>query len=366
MERDEKLEGHFYQYMHQSGEVDSKWNREVLGYYVPYFDQCQKVLDVGCGQGDFLELLQETGVEGIGVDIDARMVDICRQKGLNATQTDVFDYLPKCKEQFDGIFNSNMIEHLSAEKAIRFVHLAFDSLTPGGLFLVATPNPASPIVHLHEFWRDATHVRLYNQSLLEFFLDWTGFIEIRSGENPVTAWKPSKALQKVSFHFKKLSSLQGAIYWKEQTGRQAGLGEALTETGASSDGKERSSGHGISWNYRRDTLITNSQKRSFLGRIVFSLRRCLARFLADTIMFEEFAALNKSLSDLTQGFQQTSKELTDVNRTLSRKFSALNDMTIIMQKIEKALYHGHNDRVVTPREVFVTGVKPYRESQENR
>jgi SAM-dependent methyltransferase len=362
MDREQHLEGDFYHYMHQSGEVDPGWNRGVLSHYVPYFAQCGSVLDVGCGQGDFLELLQAAGVEGIGVDVDVEMVDICLRKGLHAVQADMFDYLPERKERFDGVFSSNLIEHLSAEEAMRFVRLAFDSLTPGGVFLVATPNPASPIVHLHEFWRDATHVRLYNGSLLEFLLDFAGFSEVGSDDNPVTAWEPPKALRKVPGLFQELASLRGAVHWDVKTERFTSLGPPAT--GSSSEGEGGLANQADTWSRRRDRLLTESQRASFLGRFVLSVRRRLACFLVDTILFEEFAALRAALTDLTQALKRTSNGLSDVNQTLSKRFPTLARMSVTTQEIEKALYHSHRSTMTTPREVFARGVKPVPKGQE--
>jgi SAM-dependent methyltransferase len=183
-----ELEGDFYAFMHSLDQVDETLNREALAYYVSFFAQCSCVLDVGCGEGQFIELLQAEGVEAVGIDRDARMVETCREKGLNVVLADLFDYLPQHEGQFDGIFSSNLIEHLARKDAIRFIERAFKALPIGGRLLIATPNPASPIVHLYEFWRDATHIRLYNDSLLEFLFHWAGFETIESGENPRTSW----------------------------------------------------------------------------------------------------------------------------------------------------------------------------------
>ena len=311
VEKDQQLEGNFYQYMHQSGEVDPEWNREVLSYYVPYFAHCKRVLDIGCGQGDFLELLQEAGVEGIGIDVDTRMVDTCLQKGLNAIQADIFDYLPKCEGEFDGIFNSNLIEHFSAERATRFVHLAFDALAPEGIFLVATPNPASLIVHLHEFWRDATHVRLYNRSLLEFLLDWAGFEALESGENPVTIWEPYPTFKAVPELMEDVSSHRGLLQWD------------------------------LAW--PDETPPPIEQHRSFLQRWAFKLRRRIARFLVETVLFEEFISLNKSLHEM--------------NKILGWRFDTLRAAFSAGQRIDQAVYESQKRILTIPREIFAKGVK---------
>ena len=72
-------------------------------------------------------------------------------------------------------------------------------------------------------------------------------------------------------------------------------------------------------------------------RFVFSARRRVARFLAQTVLFEEFAALNASLS------------------TVSAKFAELADLSVTFQRIEQALYDGHSDSLTRPREIFVMG-----------
>ena len=289
------LEGNFYEYLYGEQQSDSEWNRKVLEFYVSQFAQCQHVLDVGCGEGQFLELLETQRVCAKGVDSDVRMIRVCRDKGLDVVESDLFDYLCEQRAEFDGIFSSNVIEHLSAEGAIQFARLAFDALRPGGQLLVATPNPESLIVHLYEFWRDATHVRLYNRSLLEFILFDAGFREIQSGQNPRTHWVPSHAMQAVPGLFEKLPSQDGLDLWNQ-------LFVAPAQTPR----------HGL----------------------FFSLRRRLARFLVRTVMFEEF-------------------------ETLINTFVNMKRIEFAMRRIEFALYESQENLLVTPREVFAVGIKPF-------
>ena len=77
-----------------------------------------------------------------------------------------------------------------------------------GRLLVATPNPASLIVHLHEFWRDPTHVRLYSRPLLEFLFHWAGLEKIESGENPYTAWTSSDEMQEIPVSLEEIESVK--------------------------------------------------------------------------------------------------------------------------------------------------------------
>ena len=306
MHSDERVEGDFYQYMHQIGQVDNDWNQKVLAFYVQHFSDCHRVLDVGCGEGQFIELLSAEGVDVVGIDVDAQMVKHCRDKGYRVFQENLFDYLPKHRGAFDGVFSSNLIEHLSSEEGFRFVELAFACMPPGGVFLTATPNPASLIVHLHEFWRDATHVRLYTASLLEFMLSRSGFEDVSSGENPQTAWTPPPALGRVPRSLKRLS---------------ASVRDRQTQYDFPTDASRMSPG----------------ETPSFWQRLISSLRRRVASFLAENVLYEEFAGLYEALSSM---------------RTDMRE-----DM-LMLARVDRALYDHLSKRLVVPREVYAKGVKP--------
>src|SRR5690606_28108973 len=151
--------------------------RQVLQWYMRYFQGFERVLDIGCGNGEFLQLLQAAGHTAVGVDIDPAMVQQCIDQGLTAYEADVISWLPSQAGQYDAIFSSNVIELLGAKTVLTIVEQAYHALRPGGMLLLGTPNPESAIVQFHEYWRDPTHVRLYNRQLLEFFLHDSGFTQ---------------------------------------------------------------------------------------------------------------------------------------------------------------------------------------------
>jgi len=62
-------------------------------FYLPYFSACRKVLDIGCGRGEFLETMHAAGVPAKGIDLSEESVAICRYKGMEAETADLFDYL---------------------------------------------------------------------------------------------------------------------------------------------------------------------------------------------------------------------------------------------------------------------------------
>ncbi len=82
-------------------------------FYLPYFTACRNVLDIGCGRGEFLEMMREAGVPARGIDLSEESVAICRHKGLDAETADLFAYLAALPEaSLDGIFCSQVVEHL--------------------------------------------------------------------------------------------------------------------------------------------------------------------------------------------------------------------------------------------------------------
>ena len=116
------------------------------------------VLDIGCGRGEFLDLLRERGLEYAGIDPDPDMVGRCRAKGHERVEVaDANSYLEKCADDSIGtIFCAQVIEHMPYEELVRFYGLGLRKLQPGGLFILETVNPHS-VPALKTFWVDLTH-----------------------------------------------------------------------------------------------------------------------------------------------------------------------------------------------------------------
>lgn len=151
-------------------------------WYVERFRGCRHVIDLGCGRGEFLELMAEAGIPARGVDLSEECIALVRAKGLTAEQADVFDFLASAADHsLDGIFCAHLVEHLPPERLPRLIELAAAKLCRGGLIAVETPNPGCLAALAAHFYADPTHVRPVPASLLVFYLEEAGFggIEVR-------------------------------------------------------------------------------------------------------------------------------------------------------------------------------------------
>jgi SAM-dependent methyltransferase len=165
--------------------------REWLRRYVPKFAGRTEVLDVGCGRGEFLELLREAGVTAHGVDLSADAVLCCREKGLDVVHADAFSHLAALPdESLGGIFCAQVIEHLPAAAAVRLVRLAYAKLRRGGVLLIETLNPECLLVHYRWFWMDLTHVRLIHPETLKFLFVTNGFRDLEGQYAPAREETP--------------------------------------------------------------------------------------------------------------------------------------------------------------------------------
>lgn len=145
--------------------------------FLPYFEKCSSVLDIGCGRGEFLEILRENDISGIGVDIDADMVAFCRSRKLNVDQSDAIAYLEKVEDKsLDGIFIDQVAEHLEPEILFRLLALCYQKLKFGYYIVVETVNPLS-FVSFVNFYIDLTHKKPLHPQTLEFLISTVGFRE---------------------------------------------------------------------------------------------------------------------------------------------------------------------------------------------
>lgn len=162
--------------------------RRIQSHYTPYFEQCSRVVDLACGDADFVEMMVERGIDVVGVDSDDKAYAATAAKGLPVVMQDVFAWLAAQPDaSVDGVFSAHLIEHLPYPKVIELIEQSYRILQPGGVILLVTPNVRSLFSHLEMFYTHFGHITFYHPRLVSFFLDRTGFINLHSDENPITA-----------------------------------------------------------------------------------------------------------------------------------------------------------------------------------
>jgi len=147
--------------------------------YKDTFKGCLTVLDLGCGRGEFLELMQGQGIEARGIEQSEELVKLCQAKGLAAEQADLFQYLESQADQtLDGVFCSQVVEHLPPEKLPELIRLIHTKMRRGGVLAVETPNPECLAIFATHFYLDPTHTRPIPPALLSFYLEEIGFGQV--------------------------------------------------------------------------------------------------------------------------------------------------------------------------------------------
>jgi O-antigen chain-terminating methyltransferase len=144
-------------------------------FYLPYFTGRRAVLDIGCGRGEFLELMREADVAARGIDLSWESVELCRQKDLQADVADLFAWLANLEEgPLDGIFSAQVVEHLPPERLPEMIKLAASRLERDGVLAIETPNPECLAIFATHFYLDPTHTRPVPHALLAFYMEEYG------------------------------------------------------------------------------------------------------------------------------------------------------------------------------------------------
>jgi O-antigen chain-terminating methyltransferase len=151
-------------------------------FYLPYFEGSKNVLDIGCGRGEFLKMMHDAGIPARGIELGAESVAACKLQGLDAELADAFPYLAALPEaSLDGIFCSQVVEHLPPERLPELIRLCASRLAQGGVIAIETPNPECLAIFATHFYLDPTHTRPVPHPLLIFYLEefGVGNIEVR-------------------------------------------------------------------------------------------------------------------------------------------------------------------------------------------
>jgi len=187
--------------------------KQTQQFYVPYFKDCRNVLDIGCGRGEFLELLKAAGIPAKGIEQSEELIALCRHRGLEGEQADLFTYLGNQPEaSLDGIFCGQVVEHLPPDRLPEMIRLAAGALQRGGLLILETPNPECLAIFATHFYLDPTHQRPIPHPLLAFYMEEHGLgaIEVHK-RSPAVESMPALASLPADFRDRFFGGLDYAI-----------------------------------------------------------------------------------------------------------------------------------------------------------
>lgn len=136
--------------------------------------------DLGCGRGEWLELMSEIGFQPTGIDLDAGMLQSCVEQGLAVEHGDAIAYLTTLADESQAVVSAfHVVEHLSFDELRTVVSEGLRVLMPGGLLLLETPNPENIRVATKDFYLDPTHQRPIPPELLSFVPQYYGFERVK-------------------------------------------------------------------------------------------------------------------------------------------------------------------------------------------
>lgn len=156
--------------------------KERLRAYLPFVaplvaeGRDASALDLGCGRGEWLELMSEHAFSARGVDLDDGMLAACRERGLAVETADALTSLRALADDSVAVVSAfHLVEHIPFTTLQELVAQALRVLQPGGLLIMETPNPENPMVGACRFYLDPSHERPLPPLLLSFLTEHTGF-----------------------------------------------------------------------------------------------------------------------------------------------------------------------------------------------
>jgi len=156
-----------------------------LEVYLPRLREAQiapgdsLILDLGCGRGEWLELLRDNGYRARGIDLNRVVIEQCQSRGLEVVEGDVIAYLQSMPDESVAVITGfHIIEHLPFEILVKLLNEAFRVLRHRGLVIFETPNPANVLVGSCNFYFDPTHRNPLPSLMTQFLGQYCGFAEV--------------------------------------------------------------------------------------------------------------------------------------------------------------------------------------------
>ena len=152
-------------YNEYSGFFKSQRDKYFKKILSNHFKNIPLVVDVGCGQGDFLTQAKELRINAEGIDDKEFWVTRCVKKGLKAKKGSIFE-IPYDDNSVDGVFLQSVLEHTDPVKSMKEISRVIKN---EGIVAISCPTPEK------HFWDDPTHVRPYTIKSLSTLFEMFGF-----------------------------------------------------------------------------------------------------------------------------------------------------------------------------------------------
>lgn len=161
--------------------------KERQKVYLPFLQPLKQlyaenlVLDLGCGRGEWLEVLLGEGFQARGVDLDEGMLEACEALSLPAEQGEAIAMLERTPAVSISVVSGfHIAEHMPFSHLQHLVGEALRVLKPAGLLILETPNPENLVVGTNNFYLDPTHERPIPHLALNFLAEYSGFARTKT------------------------------------------------------------------------------------------------------------------------------------------------------------------------------------------
>jgi O-antigen chain-terminating methyltransferase len=180
-------EANFYRAFEDRYRGSRELVKSRLAVYLPFILPLQKIfdtsqgIDLGCGRGEWLELMQENGINVHGIDTDIGMLEAAHERNLNVSVGDAIATLQTLASDSQTLVSGfHIVEHLQFDQLQILVKESLRVLKPGGLLFLETPNPENVVVGTANFYLDPSHQRPIPPLLLSFLVEYCGFEKVKT------------------------------------------------------------------------------------------------------------------------------------------------------------------------------------------
>lgn len=178
------MQDNFYLRLEQRFRGSESQIAQRLAQYIPLLESLEQnpgasALDLGCGRGEWLNILTQRQWQARGVDLNASMVEHCEKQGFEARQQDALSCLKTLPGKSVTLISGfHIAEHIAFDELLEIISEACRVLAPEGVLLLETPNPENLTVGAHTFYMDPSHRHPLPPQLLQFAAQEQGFAQV--------------------------------------------------------------------------------------------------------------------------------------------------------------------------------------------